>query len=266
MATQEHTTTTMNRGLLTEGEREFYRGDKPDIEDPQGYRYNVRSRFRDRLDELETDIQILREAGEDDLVDEFSQRMELSRRELLGAVGIAGLAGCTGVSDNDTADNANTTTNALSEDTAIQDVTLDDPNNTPGIRVTFDIDDYGTLMLEDTSGEILKEDRISPSANEHHFETRFAMEGSYKVVLRQNGETTGSEIISFDGASIEIGAITQRWDGNALEGIDLPITNTGDFYAIITSLNYELQGDTVQKHFGYYYIRPSSTETISIAP
>jgi len=190
--------------------------------------------------------------------------MELSRRELLGAVGIAGLAGCTGVSDNDTADNANTTTNALSEDTAIQDVTLDDPNNTPGIRVTFDIDDYGTLMLEDTSGEILKEDRISPSANEHHFETRFAMEGSYKVVLRQNGETTGSEIISFDGASIEIGAITQRWDGNALEGIDLPITNTGDFYAIITSLNYELQGDTAQKHFGYYYIRPSSTETISI--
>jgi hypothetical protein len=69
----------MSRGLLTEAERDFLRGDKTDV-DPEGYRYNVRSRFRARLDELEKDIQLLEEAGEDDLVDEFHRTFDKVER------------------------------------------------------------------------------------------------------------------------------------------------------------------------------------------
>lgn len=60
----------MSRGLLTQAERDFLRGDK-DVSDPEGYRYNVRSRFRSRLDKLQEDLELLEAAGEDDLVEEF---------------------------------------------------------------------------------------------------------------------------------------------------------------------------------------------------
>jgi len=63
----------MSRGLLTEAEREFLAGEK-NVEDPEGYRYNVRSRFRTRMDELEHDLELLHDAGEDDLVEEFFDR------------------------------------------------------------------------------------------------------------------------------------------------------------------------------------------------
>jgi hypothetical protein len=70
----------MSRGLLTEGEREFLRGEKTDIDDPQGYRYNVRSTFRARLEMLEQDLELLKEAGEDDLVEEFHSTFDKVER------------------------------------------------------------------------------------------------------------------------------------------------------------------------------------------
>lgn len=63
----------MSRGLLTDAEKAFLRGEKTDVDEAQ-YRYNVRSNFRTRMDELEQDIQLLQEAGEDDLVNEFFSR------------------------------------------------------------------------------------------------------------------------------------------------------------------------------------------------
>ena len=60
----------MSRGLLTEAEKAFLRGEKDDV-DEQQYRYNVRSNFRKRLEQLSDDLELLKEAGEDDLVDQF---------------------------------------------------------------------------------------------------------------------------------------------------------------------------------------------------
>lgn len=65
--------TVMNRGLLTKAQREFLRGEKPDV-DAESYRYRTRSDFRNRMDRLEEDIELLRQAGEDDLVGEFYER------------------------------------------------------------------------------------------------------------------------------------------------------------------------------------------------
>lgn len=74
----------MSRGLLTDAEKEFLRGEKTDI-DQQQYRYNIRSNFRGRMDELEEDLDLLREGGEDDLVEEFYNcfgRMERLEKEV----------------------------------------------------------------------------------------------------------------------------------------------------------------------------------------
>lgn len=74
----------VSRGLLTDGEREFLRGEK-EVADPDGYRYNTRSRFRARMKRLDEDLEILREAGEDELVEEFYDkfgRVERLEREL----------------------------------------------------------------------------------------------------------------------------------------------------------------------------------------
>ena len=74
----------VSRGLLTSGERDFLTGEK-DVSDPDGYLYNTRSRFRSRMEKLEEDLEILREAGEEELVEEFYDkfgRVERLEREL----------------------------------------------------------------------------------------------------------------------------------------------------------------------------------------
>ena len=74
----------LSRGLLTPAQREFLRGER-DVENPDSYRYNVRSDFRGRMDKLEEDLELLREHGEDDLVEEFYDRfgrVERLEREL----------------------------------------------------------------------------------------------------------------------------------------------------------------------------------------
>lgn len=66
-------TERMSTGLLSEGERGYFQGEK-EVEDPDGYRRNARYRARQRMDQIEKDIEVLKAAGEDDLVDEFFNR------------------------------------------------------------------------------------------------------------------------------------------------------------------------------------------------
>jgi len=74
----------MSRGLLTEAEKAFLRGEKEDV-DEQQYRYNVRSNFRSRLNQLSEDLKLLKDAGEEDLIEEFYGefgRVERLEREI----------------------------------------------------------------------------------------------------------------------------------------------------------------------------------------
>ncbi|MFC7216510.1 hypothetical protein ACFQO4_20840 [Saliphagus sp. GCM10025334] len=57
-------------GLLSKGEREFFQGEK-DPEDPDGYRRNARYRARQRIQQIEDDLELLEEVGEEDIVAEF---------------------------------------------------------------------------------------------------------------------------------------------------------------------------------------------------
>jgi hypothetical protein len=65
----------MKTGLLTKGQRAFFRGDK-EVEDPDGYKGNARYRTRQRIDQIEADLATLKAAGQDDLVEEFYQRFD----------------------------------------------------------------------------------------------------------------------------------------------------------------------------------------------
>lgn len=73
MGANDESPAIMSRGLLTKSEKEFLRGEKDDV-DQQQYRYNVRSNFKARMEMLEDDLELLDEAGEDDLVEAFYQR------------------------------------------------------------------------------------------------------------------------------------------------------------------------------------------------
>lgn len=63
----------MGTGILSDSERAVLRGEK-EVEDRDGYISNARYRARKRMDQIEKDLQVLKEAGEDDLVDEFYSR------------------------------------------------------------------------------------------------------------------------------------------------------------------------------------------------
>ena len=87
MVTRTESRDSVSRGLLTDAEREYLRGEKDmtEIEDPDAYRYRVRSNFRKPMERLDEDIKMLRAAGEDDLVREFHEkfgRVERLEREV----------------------------------------------------------------------------------------------------------------------------------------------------------------------------------------
>ncbi len=69
-----------NRGLLTKDDRKAYRGDR-DVDEESFH--DIRWNIRKRMDRMEKDLEILEEAGEDELVDEFYDRFgmtDLARR------------------------------------------------------------------------------------------------------------------------------------------------------------------------------------------
>ena len=73
MGTSQQSKARVSTGILSNGEREFYRHEK-DVKDPDGYRRNARYRARKRMDQIEEDLELLEQAGEDDLVEEFHNR------------------------------------------------------------------------------------------------------------------------------------------------------------------------------------------------
>lgn len=81
MANASERSRMRNRGLLTKADREALLGDR-DVDDQRlaDIKYNIRQ----RMDNIEEDLQILRRAGEDDLVakfyDSFARASQLEQR------------------------------------------------------------------------------------------------------------------------------------------------------------------------------------------
>jgi len=73
MGTPQHSRTSVPTGILSDGERQFFLGEK-EVEDPDGYERNARYRARQRMDQIEKDLEVLRENGQEDLVNEFLNR------------------------------------------------------------------------------------------------------------------------------------------------------------------------------------------------
>jgi len=73
METPQRSRTRVSTGILSDGERAFFQGEK-EVKDPDGYQRNARYRARQRMDQIEEDLEVLRDAGQDDLVDEFVNR------------------------------------------------------------------------------------------------------------------------------------------------------------------------------------------------
>lgn len=73
-----------NRGLLTDDDRRFFQGDKT-VSNPDQTRHEKAYNIRQRIQNLATDIDILRNADEDGLVDAFyaeTNRNERLRQQL----------------------------------------------------------------------------------------------------------------------------------------------------------------------------------------
>lgn len=83
MATSNTTRHMQNRGLLTADDRAFFEGDK-DVDDPMETRRQKRYNVRQRIERLSEDLDILREAGENDLVSDFYD--EVGRLEQIDAL------------------------------------------------------------------------------------------------------------------------------------------------------------------------------------
>lgn len=71
--------TRVPTGLLSNGERDFFRGES-DVKDPDGYRRNARHRARKRMDQIEEDLEVLESAEQEDIVEEFYNRFGRDKR------------------------------------------------------------------------------------------------------------------------------------------------------------------------------------------
>ncbi len=94
MATQPQRQTVQNRGLLTEDDREFFLGEK-DTSDPDKTRREKRHNVRERIKNITEDLEILADANETDLVNEFhgetdrNSKIETELSELRKQLGMA---------------------------------------------------------------------------------------------------------------------------------------------------------------------------------
>lgn len=79
MGTAQQSQHSVTTGILSKGERAFFRGEK-DPSDPDGYKRNARYRARQRMNRIEKDLELLREAGQEDLVEEFYNRFSETTR------------------------------------------------------------------------------------------------------------------------------------------------------------------------------------------
>lgn len=70
MATEGDSRCMENRGLLTADDRAFFEGDK-DTDDPNKVAREKRYNVRERIENIAEDLEILRAAGEDELVAKF---------------------------------------------------------------------------------------------------------------------------------------------------------------------------------------------------
>lgn len=70
MATESIPRRMENRGLLTGDDRAFFEGEK-EVEDPDKVRREKRFNIRRRIEHIKEDLDILREAEEETLVNEF---------------------------------------------------------------------------------------------------------------------------------------------------------------------------------------------------
>jgi hypothetical protein len=61
-----------NRGLLTGDDRDFFQGRK-DVNDPEKVAREKRFNIRRRIEHIAEDIEILREAGEDEVLAKFHE-------------------------------------------------------------------------------------------------------------------------------------------------------------------------------------------------
>ena len=73
MGTKQQSRTGVRTGILSDGEQRFF-CDEKDVKDPDGYQRKARYRARQRMDQIEENLEVLREAGQDDLVEEFYNR------------------------------------------------------------------------------------------------------------------------------------------------------------------------------------------------
>jgi polyhydroxyalkanoate synthesis regulator phasin len=84
MATTEERRTMENRGLLTADDRAFFNGEKK-VDNPDKVVREKRYNIRRRIERIEEDLRILREADENDVVEDFYEstgRYERLEREL----------------------------------------------------------------------------------------------------------------------------------------------------------------------------------------
>ena len=87
MATASEEERVQNRGLLTSDDRAFFEGEK-DTDTPDKTRREKLYNVRRRIEHIAEDIDILREAGEDETVEKFYgeigryERLEKQLREL----------------------------------------------------------------------------------------------------------------------------------------------------------------------------------------
>lgn len=79
MGTPPQLRARVSTGILSDGERAFFRGEH-DVKDPDGYTRNARYRARKRMDQIERDLETLREHGQEDLAEEFYNRFSRVER------------------------------------------------------------------------------------------------------------------------------------------------------------------------------------------
>lgn len=158
----------------------------------------------------------------------------MDRRAVLAGVGGAtftSIAGCAASREpdaNETGENGSGGAETGGTDGPIESIDIDIVDGTRSFVVGYDLDDYATVLVETSNGEIIQEETASPNADEVALGFEEMRGGEYAFMLRRESDTLASATRSYSGPEPALTSVSTSWERNRLMALEASVGNDGD--------------------------------------
>lgn len=136
----------------------------------------------------------------------------------------------------------------------------------PELVFNYSVDDFATVLLEGPSGDVISEERLEPDKNHDAVSMGLPLGGTYRLVVRQDGETVASTSVTYDGPQPELVSVSSDWSKGRLEGVMFGVENHGDLPLLVVNASFSVRGQEVKSGPVFEWVRPGEMGAFDVSP